>query len=604
MRFAYIDSQGNEVAIPSVDGLALRIELGAISEDTDLYDAQADRWGPARTHEIFHTLSRHAEDDGFVPPPMAPPPPAFEAPAAEAPEVEIPPVEAPMTEEPEPVAEPEPEIMASAAPDTAPDEEAPLFDRVDGLGFEDPELSEPKAVEAETPEAGGEDAFGSGGLDLTLADAAPVGPPTEAPAESDYMSFGDVELDLVDAPAPEETESVADAAEDDAFDFGDFSGGLDLTDDEEDEDEAGTMDFDALSEPADSIDIESPMDFASGGDVGGGLELETPMSEFTPDAPPTWMEQDGPGSGDDDGSIAFEAPEAPAASSPAAAPLGKDDDDDLPKARREPRSRPSPPKRRRKAPVGAILGVVGVVIVGGGGFFAWSAMSGGEGASDDQRVTLRAVVMPDIPAELLPQMRDLAESALADMVTDLTGRSEALDIPPEPRSEWLGGNYLSNASQFPDIEEFWLGIERFVDEVRSSDTDLFNAKYQDQLSGAGLDAETSALMAERADSGFAAARDGRFEAYSLMDDLVNASLDLHLFLMDNEADIQWAPASAGFSADPVLEAVPATKALEEDMLNRIAEITRALADLGALGRVTRERLFAVLFDRIRSAGIQ
>jgi hypothetical protein len=364
------------------------------------------------------------------------------------------------------------------------------------------------------------------------------------------------------------------------------------------------MDFAALLEPADPIDIESPMDFATGGDVGGGLELETPMSEFTPDAPPAWMEQDGPGSGDDDGSIAFEAPEAPAASSPAAAPPGKDADDDLPKARREPRSRPSPPKRRRKAPVGAILGVVGVVVVGGGGFFAWSAISGGEGASDDQRVALRAVVIPDIPAELLPQMRDLAESALADMVTDLTGRSEALDIPPEPRSEWLGGNYLSNASQFGDIEEFWLGIERFVDEVRSSDTDLFNAKYQDQLSGAGLDAETSALMAERADSGFAAARDGRFEVYSLMDDLVNASLDLHLFLMDNEADIQWAPASAGFSADPVLEAVPATKALEEDMLNRITEITRSLADLGALGRVTRERLFAVLFDRIRSAGIQ
>jgi hypothetical protein len=564
MRFAYIDSQGNEVAIPSVDGLALRIELGAISEDTDLYDAQAGRWGPAHTHEIFHTLSRHAEDDGFVPPPMAPSPPAFEAPAAEAPEVAAPPVVAPMTEEPEPVAEPEPEIMASAAPDTAPDEEAPLFDRVDGLGFEDPEVSEPKAVEAETPEAGGEDTFGSGGLDLTLADAA----------------------------------------EDDAFDFGDFSGGLELDDDEEDEDDAGTMDFAALLEPADPIDIESPMDFATGGDVGGGLELETPMSEFTPDAPPAWMEQDGPGSGDDDGSIAFEAPEAPAASSPAAAPPGKDADDDLPKARREPRSRPSPPKRRRKAPVGAILGVVGVVVVGGGGFFAWSAISGGEGASDDQRVALRAVVIPDIPAELLPQMRDLAESALADMVTDLTGRSEALEIPPEPRSEWLGGNYLSNASQFGDIEEFWLGIERFVDEVRSSDTDLFNAKYQDQLSGAGLDAETSALMAERADSGFAAARDGRFEVYSLMDDLVNASLDLHLFLMDNEADIQWAPASAGFSADPVLEAVPATKALEEDMLNRITEITRSLADLGALGRVTRERLFAVLFDRIRSAGIQ
>ena len=32
--------------------------------------------------------------------------------------------------------------------------------------------------------------------------------------------------------------------------------------------------------------------------------------------------------------------------------------------------------------------------------------------------------------------------------------------------------------------------------------------------------------------------------------------------------------------------------------------TDALAALGTLDRVTRERLFAVLFDRIRSAGVQ
>ena len=63
MRFAYMDSQGNEVPIPSVDALALRIELGAISADTELYDAQADRWGPAQTHDIFHTLSRDAEEE-------------------------------------------------------------------------------------------------------------------------------------------------------------------------------------------------------------------------------------------------------------------------------------------------------------------------------------------------------------------------------------------------------------------------------------------------------------------------------------------------------------------------------------------------------------
>src|SRR5690606_21419672 len=78
MRFAYIDSQGNEVPIPSVDALALRIELGAIGPDTELYDAQADRWAPAEAHEIFHTLSRDVAGEGFLVP--APPPPPDEPP--------------------------------------------------------------------------------------------------------------------------------------------------------------------------------------------------------------------------------------------------------------------------------------------------------------------------------------------------------------------------------------------------------------------------------------------------------------------------------------------------------------------------------------------
>ena len=73
MRFAYIDSNGNEVPIPSVDALALRIELGAIIDDTQLYDAASDQWAPANSHEIYHTLRRSAGDDeGFVaPPPVA-----------------------------------------------------------------------------------------------------------------------------------------------------------------------------------------------------------------------------------------------------------------------------------------------------------------------------------------------------------------------------------------------------------------------------------------------------------------------------------------------------------------------------------------------------
>ena len=79
-RFIYIDTKGKEVPIPTVDALALRIELGAIKEDTRLYDGAGDRWAPAGEHEVFRSIVREQQERtaGFV----APPPPA---PAAGAP---------------------------------------------------------------------------------------------------------------------------------------------------------------------------------------------------------------------------------------------------------------------------------------------------------------------------------------------------------------------------------------------------------------------------------------------------------------------------------------------------------------------------------------
>ena len=77
-RFLYIDSKGKEVPIPSVDALALRIELGAVTESTQFYDSAADRWAPAGEHEVFRSLQREAQEKsaGFVAPPPPPLPPA------------------------------------------------------------------------------------------------------------------------------------------------------------------------------------------------------------------------------------------------------------------------------------------------------------------------------------------------------------------------------------------------------------------------------------------------------------------------------------------------------------------------------------------------
>lgn len=596
MRFAYIDSQGNEVPIPSVDALALRIELGAIKSDTQLYDGQADHWGPADTHEIFHTLSRDVADNAFVapPPPMAPPPPPSTDPEPEA--------QAEAPAEPEPVAEVTPEPVAEAPDDFL------SFDLVGDAPAAEPVSESPAAAPS----------FGSALAD-DLAAIPGVEPPTlEAPAPpADTTGFGDMDLDLAPMDGLESTPTLDEPGDEASFDF---SGGIELEEPLADEsaaddapmafdggfqsgaDMAGAdsaMDFTA---PGGGIELESPMDFAGGSDAmdfsgsgtdGGSLELETPMSDFTPEQSSSWVDESDPGP--------VSPPDAMDFSRPSAGSAGREATE-----RPEPRNRPSPPRRKRSRPfpTGLVAGVVGLLVVGGGGYFGWTMLGSGSDDPDEVPVVLPPVVIPDIPAELLPQMRDIAEDALGLMLSEYRARSEELGITPEVNPEWLGGAYLANASSYGDIEAFWLGIERFVDEVRNTDLAVFHAKYVEQVAETELDETQAALMTERADSGFVAARDGRFEAYILMDDLVNASLNLHQFLVDNEELIDYDPAASGVSSDPVLEAVPATETLRDEMWALVGGITGALQDLGTLDQVTTERLFAVLFDRMRSAGVR
>ena len=604
MRFAYIDSQGNEVPIPSVDALALRIELGAIKADTQLYDAQADHWGPADTHEIFHTLSRDVADNAFVapPPPMAPPPAS-----------------------PEPEPEPEPELVAEAPPEpeteaiVEPVAEAPADDLLSFDLVGDAPAVEPLAEASDAPPSFGsalaDDLAAIPGVELpTPEPPAPPAPPADA------MGFGDMDLDLAPMDGLESTPTLEESADEASFDF---STGIKL---EETEPEGAAPDFGAdapmafdggfesgadmagsdtamdFAAPPGGIELESPMDFAGGSDVmdlggdslgGGSLELETPMSDFTPEQSSSWVDEADPGP---------VAPrEAMDFSRPAAGSTGRES-----AARPEPKNRPSPPRRKRSRPfpTGLVAGVVGLIVVGGGGYFGWTALQSRGGDADVVEVVLPPVAIPDIPAELLPQMRDIADDALGLMLSEYQARSEALGITPEVNPEWLGGSYLANASSYDDIEAFWLGIERFVDEVRNTDLDVFHAKYVEQVAQTELDETQGALVTERADSGFVAARDGRFEAYSLMDDLVNASLNLHQFLVDNEELIDYDTAASGVSSDPVLEAVPATETLRDEMWALVGGITGALQDLGTLDQVTTERLFAVLFDRMRSAGVR
>lgn len=520
MRFAYIDSNGNEVPIPSVDALALRIELGAIHESTELYDAHADQWGPAHTHEIYHTLVRASAggDQGFVAPP--------------------PPVAPPAAEPPKPAP---PKAEKTPKPKSAP-------------------VPEKKSESRDTN-------FG-----LTLADAADEERAPESTMAPPLAGSGDLGASS-DTPAGS------------GFDFGDLGGGLELE--------------------SDFIPAAAPMDFASGSgfggggrvgkdapiDLGGGLDLEEPMSGFSPDSPPGWMEA-GPES-DEAEVMDFSSATADSATEEArpAADAG---------AKRSTRKKPSPPKfKKHRNLVGPLVGVLLLLSLGVGGYVAWPIVSARLAADDPPPPA--GSRLPDIPEELVPAMREAADAAFASAFREARGAATSgLASPPR---DWLAGIYLGNASRYENVEAFWLDVESVLDAVRAVDVAGFHAHYERSLAAVSVPDESRARVAERADSGFVAAVSDREVVFALVDDLVEAALGLHEFLVVNEASIDYVPASS-ITADPVLEARPATPEIRSGLDSWIERVYRALDALDYLNQVTADGLWANVLERVQDVGVR
>jgi hypothetical protein len=534
MRFAYIDSNGNEVPIPSVDALALRIELGAINEATELYDAQADQWGPAHTHEIFHTLSRAAEgDDGFVAPPPPVPPPTAEA-------------------------TPEREPTAAKRRTNLPDDPR---DAVAGLTLADPP-PEPREGARTAGDEG--DDFG---LDLA--------PPS---------------------PTPDDTLG-ADEDDGPSFDFGDMSGGLEMEAALGEGDEP-VMDFGAGEPSAFGETLEQDMEFTGAGlsdmsglDASGGLDLERPMAEFRADAPPAWMDpmqEEGADEVMDFSSISSD--------------VATDPEDALRPSRshRKSKVKPSPPRfRHQRSLVGPIVGVVVLSALGVGGYVAWPiAVARWEARSEPPEPQ---ATLPPIPDRLQSGYRTATDVAFATVFREARGTvSGATGSPPR---EWLAGVYLANASRFGGVEVFWLGVRDQLEAVRAVGAAPFEAAFGTSMASAGIPAADRPQMLERARSGFAAAAPARAQTFDQVDDLVDAALELHAFLVANEDDIEYTPA-ATVTSDPVLEAKPATPQLGDAMADRIGRVTNALDDLDSLGLVTADGLWSAVLRRIQEVGIR
>ena len=126
---------------------------------------------------------------------------------------------------------------------------------------------------------------------------------------------------------------------------------------------------------------------------------------------------------------------------------------------------------------------------------------------------------------------------------------------------------------------------------------MFVSLYQAGLDTTSVTGPEADLLVERARAGFQAGRSERRAVYRKLGAVVDAALGLHEFLLANEDRIQYDPA-LGSSRDPALEAVPDTPELGNDMWDRVDGITASLDALGALDRVTTERLLALLFSQL------
>ena len=547
MRFVYIDSQGREVPIPTVEALALRIELGAITGATRFYDPAADLWAPAGEHEIFRSLTRELElkSEGFVAPPPA-------TPAASPPDVPA-----------APVAEPPP-AATEADPEAVPVPEA---------------ADEPPALSAADDVLGGLD-FGltivSGPTDDELA-----APPVAQGSDSDSLGLEtNLDLSIGEDEAPLAS-IVPDPDSPDSVDFEGF-GGLLVDDDEEEEEEVEG----APTPGGGELGLE---DAAMGLD---GMELEQPLSALPLDQS-EWMEPE---------PVPDEASHADLPPPPEQPHDGGDEPE------RPPRARPAPRPEQKKSsgiPALLVLGTVVLLLVGGG-WFGWNSFRTRQSTQATAPEEIDPpVTIPAIPAEMEPLLQAVAAAAKTDWLAALrTQIPSDRGLPIEPAREWLGGSYLADASLHASVGEYWGALSDYVADIQERDEEMFVSFFRARLDSAAVTEPEAETLGNRARAGFQAARPDRRVVYGQLRAVIDAAMGLHEFLVANENEIEYDPAAGGSSRDPVLEAVPATLELGEAMWDRVDRITESLDGLGALDRVTTDRLLELFVAQLAAVEIR
>jgi hypothetical protein len=184
---------------------------------------------------------------------------------------------------------------------------------------------------------------------------------------------------------------------------------------------------------------------------------------------------------------------------------------------------------------------------------------------------------PAPPADLALEVeRALGEfSARVDVLVD--SLRLALGVGGVPPAAWLGGRYLADADDYPEVREFWEGytgvVERFGELDRTAFVAVLNEAVS-RLRDRPADASRLRDYLEARYSGMAASREGR--ATQLIEAARHA-VDLHEFLVTSSPQLRYTPAvGSAVPRDPVMEVGTENPAVLESLNGHLDRLFDAL----------------------------
>ncbi len=178
-------------------------------------------------------------------------------------------------------------------------------------------------------------------------------------------------------------------------------------------------------------------------------------------------------------------------------------------------------------------------------------------------------------------------------VTDsLRAEHGVSEVPPRP---WLGGHYLANASEYPEVPAFWEGYLRVIETLRALDRRIYLETVREVAwVQAGDAADVERYFLDR----YQAVHPPRLERYGYLEAAARNALDLHAFLLERESEIRYTPAMGEVvPLDPVLEAGSTDPEVQRHLTGRLDAVLGAL-DRSRMGGIpSPEGLRADLFLR-------